>query len=149
MMSFYPQPIAIPAGSGRQFKFMGVTHKLTQPQTGGGFYLFESEFEPETGNSLHVHRYEDEVVYVIQGGIEIRLDNKKLQASAGGVAHLPKNIPHALYNPLKTPLKILAIAIPGGMEYFFDDLGAAKEAGTLDDALHKKISRKYGIEWLE
>jgi hypothetical protein len=39
MMSFYPQPIAIPSGSGKQFKFMGVTHKLTQPQTGGGFYL--------------------------------------------------------------------------------------------------------------
>ena len=148
-MSFYPQPIAIPPDSGRQFKFMGVTHKLTQPQTGGAFYLFEAEFEAETGNSLHVHCYEDEIVYVIQGSIEIRLDNKKLQASAGGVAHLPKNIPHALYNPLKTPLKILAIAIPGGMEYFFDDLGAAKEAGTLDEALHKKISRKYGIEWLE
>jgi quercetin dioxygenase-like cupin family protein len=128
---------------------MGVTHKLTQPQTSGGFYLFESEFEPETGNSLHVHRYEDEVVYVIQGSIEIRLDSKKLQADAGGVAHLPKNIPHALYNPLKTPLKILAMAIPGGMENFFDELGTAKENGTLDDALHKKISRKYGIEWLE
>ena len=149
MMSFYPQPIEIPPGSGKQFKFMGVTHKLTQPQTGGAFYLFEAEFEPETGNSLHVHRYEDEVVYVIQGGIEIRLDNHNLQVGAGGVAHLPKNIPHALYNPLNTPLKILAMAIPGGMEHFFDELGAAKENGTLDDAMHKKISRKYGIEWLE
>jgi quercetin dioxygenase-like cupin family protein len=149
MMSFHPLPIAIPSDSGKHFKFMGVTHKLTQPQTGGGFYLFESEFDPGTGNSLHVHRYEDEVVYIIQGGIEIRLDNKKLQANAGSVAHLPKNIPHALYNPLKTPLKILAMTIPGGMEYFFDELGAAKENGTLDDALHKTISRKYGIEWLE
>ena len=90
-MSFYPQPVAIPPGSGKQFKFMGITHKLTQLQTGGAFYLFESEFEPETGNSLHVHRYEDEVDYVIQGGIEIRLDNKELQAHAGGIAHLPKN----------------------------------------------------------
>jgi hypothetical protein len=35
------------------------------------------------------------------------------------------------------------------MEYFFDELGTAKENGTLDDALHKKISRKYGIEWLQ
>lgn len=148
-MSFDPQPIAIPPGSGKQFKFMGVTHKLTQPQTVGGFYLFESEFEPETGNNLHVHRYEDEVIYVIQGSIEIRLDNKKLQASAGGIAHLPKNISHALYNPLKTPLKILAMAIPDGMVYFFDELGTAKENGTLDDALHKTISRKYDIEWLE
>jgi quercetin dioxygenase-like cupin family protein len=149
MKSFYPQPIAVLPGTGKEFKFMGVTHKLTQPQTGGAFYLFESEFEPGTGNGLHVHRYEDEVVYVIQGGIEIRLDNSKLQAGAGGVAHLPKNIPHALYNPFKTPLKILALAIPGGMESFFDELGTAKENGALDDALHKKISRKYGIEWLE
>jgi hypothetical protein len=76
-MSIYPQPIAIPPRSGKQFKFMGVTHKLTRPQTGGGFYLFESEFEPETGNSLHIHRYEDEVVYVIEGGIEIRLYEKR------------------------------------------------------------------------
>jgi hypothetical protein len=90
-----------------------------------------------------------EVVYVLQGGIEIRLDNKKLQASAGGIVHLPKNIPHALYNPWKTPLKFLTMTIPGGMEFFFDELGTAKENGTLDDALHKKISRKYGIEWLE
>jgi mannose-6-phosphate isomerase-like protein (cupin superfamily) len=149
MMSFYPQPLASPFGSGKQFKFMGVTHKLTQPQTGGAFYLFESEFEPETGNSLHVHRNEDEVVYVIQGGIEIRLDKRKLQAGAGCVVHLPKNIPHALYNPMETALKFITMTIPGGMEYFFDELGTAKENGTLDDALHKKISRKYGIEWLE
>ena len=143
------EPIAISPGSGKKFEFMGVTHKLTQPQTGGAFYLFEAEFEPGTGNALHLHHYEDEVVFVIQGGIEIRLDNKKLQASVGGVVHLPKNIPHALYNPLKTALKILAIAIPGGMEYFFDELGRAKENGTLDNARHKKISRKYGIEWLK
>ena len=148
-MTHYPQPIAIPAGSGKQLEFMGVTHKLTQPQTTGAFYLFEAEFEPETGNGLHVHRYEDEVVYVLEGGIEIRLDKDKLQASAGGVAHLPKNIPHALYNPWKTPLKILVMTVPGGMENFFDEVGAAKEDGTLDDALFRRISQKYGIEWLE
>jgi hypothetical protein len=43
----------------------------------------------------------------------------------------------------------LAIAIPGGMENFFDELSEAQEAGTLDDAMHEKVSRKYGIEWLE
>jgi len=143
------QPIIVPPSSGKELKFLGVTHKLTLPQTGGAYYLFEAEFDPESGNRLHVHRYEDEVVYVLEGAIEIRLDNRKLQADAGGVAHLPKNIPHALYNPLKTPLRILAIAIPGGMENFFDDLSAAEATGDLDDVMHKKISQKYGIEWLE
>jgi hypothetical protein len=35
------------------------------------------------------------------------------------------------------------------MEDFFDELSAAKDAGTLNDVTHKEISRKYGIEWLE
>ena len=149
MNSITLQPIMVPPGSGKVLKFLGVTHKLTHQQNGGAYYLFEAEFNPESGNSLHVHRYEDEVVYVLEGAVEIRLGKQKLQAGVGGVAHLPKNIPHALYNPLKTPLKIMAIAIPGGMENFFDDLARANEKGILDDETHKKISQKYGIEWLE
>jgi quercetin dioxygenase-like cupin family protein len=149
MKSDYPQPIVVPPGSGKVLKFLGITHKLTDHQTNGALYLFEFEFDPESGNRLHVHSNEDEIVYVLEGAIEIRLDNQKLHAGAGGVANLPKKIPHALYNPLKSRSRYLAMAIPGGMENFFDDLSAAKKNGTLNDAKHKKISRKYGIEWLE
>jgi quercetin dioxygenase-like cupin family protein len=144
-----PKPIVVPTGSGRVLKFVGITHKLTNQQTGSDYYLFESEFDPESGNRLHVHSYEDEIVYVIQGTIQIRLGDGKLEASEGGIAHLPKWIPHALYNPLKAPLRILALAIPGGMEQFFDKLESAMQDGSMDDAKHREISRKYGIEWLE
>jgi quercetin dioxygenase-like cupin family protein len=143
------QPFLVPPNSGQVLKLVGVTHKLISQQTGGGYYLFESEFDPESGNRLHVHTYEDEVVYVLQGAIQIRLGDGRLEASEGGVAHLPKGIPHALYNPLKTPLRILALAIPGGMERFFDELESAMQDGSMDDAKHKEISRRYGIEWLE
>jgi len=149
MSSNHPQPIVVPPDSGRELKFLGVTHKLTPHQTDSGYYLFEFEFESESGNGLHVHSYEDEVVYVIEGAIEIRLNNQKLQAVTGGVAHLPKGIPHALHNPLKRTSRYLGMAIPGGMENFFDELVVAQESGILDDATHKKISLKYGIEWLE
>ena len=149
MKSDRPQPIVVPSGSGRELKFLGITHKLVPQQTGSGYYLFEFEFDPESGNRLHVHQHEDEVVYVVDGVIEIRLDGQKLRAVTGGMAHLPKRIPHALYNPLKTTSRYLAMAIPGGMENFFDELAAAQEAGILDDATHGTISLKYGIEWLE
>ncbi len=148
MNSNAPQPIVIPPESGRVLKFLGVTHKLVPQQTHSGYYLFEFEFDPESGNRLHKHQYEDEVVYVIEGAIEIRLANQKLQAVTG-VAHLPKQSPHALYNPLKTKSRYVGIAIPGGMENFFDELAAAQEAGILDDATHRKISLTHGIEWLE
>jgi len=130
-------------------RLIGVTHKLLSPQTGGGYYLFESEFDPRSGNGLHVHTYEDEVVYVLEGAIRIRLGDGKLETSEGGVVHLPKTIPHALYNPLQTPLRMLALAIPGGMEIFFEELESALQDGRMDDAKHREISRKYGIDWLE
>jgi len=149
MISDYLQPVVIPPDAGKVLNFLGVPHKLTRQHTGGAYYLFEFEFDPESGNRLHVHSYEDEVVYVLEVAIQIRVGNEILQTVAGGVAHLPKSIPHALYYPLKTPSRYLAIAIPGGMENFIDELSVAQETGTLDDAMHKRISRKYGIEWLE
>ena len=85
----------------------------------------------------------------MEGAIQIRLGESKLEASEGGVAYLPIGIPHALYNPLKVPLRILALAIPGGMEKFFDELESAIIDGSMDDVKHREISQKYGIEWLE
>ncbi len=149
MNSESPQPSVIPSDRGKVLRILGIKHKLTRQQTGGAYYLFEFEFDPESGNRLHVHRYEDEVVYVLEGAIQIRLGDVSLEAGTGGVAHLPKTIPHALYNPLTTTSRYLAMAIPGGMEYFFEELELAQESGTLDNAIHRNISLRYGIEWLD
>ena len=143
------QPVALPPGSGKTLKFLGVTHKLTSAQTGGAFYLCEAVFAPESGSPLHIHHYEDEVIYVLEGAIDIRLDKKKLNTPAGGIIHLPKNIPHALQNPLKIPLRIIVYAIPGGLEDYFDEVNTALQNDSLDNETHTKMSMKYGLEWLE
>ena len=149
MKSDNPQPIFVPPHSGKALEFLGVTHKLTSQQTGGAYYLFESVFDPESGNQLHVHRREDEVGYVLEGALEIRLADQSVVVEAGSVAHLPKNIPHAIRNPLKTPSRYLFMTIPAGLDQWFDALEAARNDGALDDAMYRKLSLEYGIEWLE
>ena len=149
MKSDDPQPIIVPPNSGKKLEFRAVTHKLTGQQTGGAYYLFETVFEAETGNRLHIHRREDEVGYVLEGALEIRLADQTLVVEAGSVAHLPKNVPHAIRNPLKTPSRYLFMAIPAGLDGWFDALETAQRDGTLDDALYRKLSLDYGIEWLE
>ena len=144
-----PQPVAVPPGAGRVLQFLGVTHKLASEQTGGAFYVCEAVFGPESGSPLHIHHYEDEVIHVLEGEIEIRLDKDRLHAPVGGTIHLPKNIPHALQNPLKTPLRIMVHAIPGGLEHYFDEVDAALQNGTFNTEVHMEISKKYGLEWLE
>ena len=142
-------PIAVQPGAGRTLATLGVTHKLTSAQTGGAYYLCEAIFGPESGSPLHIHHHEDEVIYVLEGAIEIRFKDEKLHIPAGGIVHLPKRVPHALHNPLKLPLKIMVYAIPGGLENYFDEVESALHNGSLDDELHTKISAKYGLEWLE
>jgi len=144
-----PQPIFVPPDGGKKLEFPSVTHKLTGQQTGGAYYLFESVIEPGSGNRLHVHRREDEVAYVLEGALEVRLADQTVVVEAGSVAHLPKNIPHALRNPRETTSRYLFMAIPAGLDQWFDALEAARRDGTLDDALYHKLSLDYGIEWLE
>ena len=93
------KPVAIPPDAGRVLKFLGVTHKLTSDQTRGAFYVCEAVFAPESGSPLHIHHFEDEIIHVLEGEIDIRLDNEKLHAQVGGIVHLPKRIPHATEIP--------------------------------------------------
>lgn len=144
-----PQPVAILSDGGRKLQNLGLTHKLTSDQTNGALYVCEAVFGPESGSPLHIHHYEDEVIYVLEGVIDIRLDNENLHAPAGGMVHLPKKIPHAIQNPLKTPLRIMVYAIPGGLEHYFDDVDAALQNGSFNAEIHTEISKKYGLEWLE
>ena len=143
------KPVALPPGSGTRLPNLGLTHKLTSEQTAGAFYLCEAIFGPQGGSPLHIHHYEDEVIHVLEGAIDIRLDHDKLHAPAGGIIHLPKKIPHALQNPLKTPLRILVYAIPGGLENYFNEVEAALHNGSFNAEVHTEISKKYGLEWLE
>lgn len=38
---------------------------------------------------------------------------------------------------------------PAGLDQWFDALDAAMRAGTLGDAMYRKLSLDFGIEWLE
>jgi mannose-6-phosphate isomerase-like protein (cupin superfamily) len=149
MGAIMQRPVAVQPGSGTKLNFLGVTHVLTSDQTGGAYYLCEAVFGPESGSPLHIHHHEDEVIYVLEGAVDIRLDQDTLHIPAGGTVHLPRKFPHALQNPLKSPLKIMVHAIPGGLEGYFNEVDAALGAGSLDDETHTKISAKYGLEWLE
>lgn len=143
------KPVAVQPGEGRVLKFLGVTHKLAGIQTRGAFYVCEAVFGPEVRSPLHIHHNEDEVIHVLEGEIDVRLDHETLHATAGGIIHLPKHHPHALQNPLKTPLRIMVHTIPGGLEHYFTEVDDALQDGSFNEEVHAQISKKYGLEWLE
>lgn len=144
-----PQPILLPPGSGTVLESLAVTHRLTSEQAGGSIYIFESSFEPGDGNRLHVHRDEDEIAYVLEGALEVRLPDRTAVLETGGVGRLPKRLPHAIRNPLEVTSRYLFLAVPGGLDRWFDAIARASADGTLDDALYHRLSHDHGIDWLE
>ena len=148
-MPDHPEPILVPAGDGRVLDYLSVTHRLTSEQSGGTIYIFESTFEPGTGNRLHVHHREDEIAYVLEGALDVRLPDRIARLEAGGIGRLPTGLPHAIRNPLEVPSRYLFLAVPGGLDRWFDAVAAANDAGILDDALFRQVSEEHGIDWLE
>jgi len=143
------EPVFVPPRSGTVLDFLAVTHKLTSQHTGGAYCLFETAFDPGDGNRLHVHRREDEIGYVLEGALEVRLRDQTLVLEAGGVARLPKGIPHAIRNPLGTPSRYLFLCVPAGLDQWFDALARARSNDGLDEATYSRLSMDYGIDWLE
>ena len=144
-----PGPVFVSARSGMDVEFLGIRHRLTSQQTGGACAIFESTFAPGDANRLHVHRLEDEIGYVLEGALEVRLQDRTEMLEAGGLARLPKGLAHAIRNPLPTPSRYLFLAVPGGLDRWFDAVADASHDGTLDDERFEALSEAFGLGWLE
>src|SRR5262249_38097238 len=62
--------------------------------TNGAYALVEIVSEPGDGTPLHVHRNEDEYLFVVEGTARFALGDKIFDAEAGTMVTLPRNIPH-------------------------------------------------------
>lgn len=143
--------IVIQTGQGRQMNVLGhaVTIKLSEPETGGAYYVFELVTPPGHGIPPHVHKNEDEVIQVIEGEYEIQLGEQIFQAKAGAVIHFPRYLAHAFRNSGSRPGTTVWTVIPGAnFERFFAELGALPAGGPPDMAKVAAIFSKYEIELL-
>src|SRR5258708_22599064 len=75
--------------------------------------LFSS---PGDSTPMHIHRNEDEHLLVLEGTAHIALGDKTFDAAAGTAIFLPRNVPHAWGNASNSPLRILGVCTPGGVE---------------------------------
>jgi quercetin dioxygenase-like cupin family protein len=98
-----------------------VRFLITGEQSGGALFMAEVSVPPGCGNPPHIHSREDETFYVQQGELTVQVGGKTVTASTGDVVCLPKGIAHAFQNNGKVEVKALVIAMPGGLEKFFEE----------------------------
>ncbi|MCI4324814.1 MAG: cupin domain-containing protein [Thermoplasmata archaeon] len=94
---------------------------------------------------LHRHLDEDEVWYVLEGELAVRLDGREVRATPGRAVWSPPNVVHTFWNPSKAPVRYLLIMGPKTHE-FVETLHRRPPAGS--DGV-RRLSERCGIELME
>jgi DNA-binding transcriptional MerR regulator/quercetin dioxygenase-like cupin family protein len=123
------QGFSVAAGKDRfdeHITLSGAPHdcKLSAQDTGGAIAVFEISGRGG-GWPRHLHRDQDEWVYVIDGELELEIASKRSRARAGESVFIPRQVPHAWADACaERPAKIINTYQPAGnMEDFFRELG--------------------------
>ncbi len=112
--------------SGRHLKMKGVTLnvldlKISSEDTNGNLAVFEQTGAASRGGPpLHVHPYQDEYFYILEGEYQFQVDQARYYLSAGDTIFLPRNIQHAFIQLTEKARVLVSYSPAGKMEGFFE-----------------------------
>jgi quercetin dioxygenase-like cupin family protein len=91
---------------------------VREHEVGDGFLLFEDTVDPGKRTPLHTHPDADETFYLLAGSMLLHVDGTEHELRAGGVAVVPRGVPHA-FMAKEEGARMLCLHTPGGGEAFY------------------------------
>ncbi len=127
---------------------LSAIEKIRSADTDGVCYAFEVISPPGYGIPPHVHTHEDEVLYVIEGELEVFLGGEILHAGPGSVLNFTRGTAHG-FQRIGTPIsRVLHLVTPGtSFEQFLHEL-VSLPPGPPDLPLLASLFGKYGMDLL-
>jgi quercetin dioxygenase-like cupin family protein len=122
-----------------------LTFKLRGEQTNGLLAAFESTAGPGEGPPLHIHRNEDEIVYVLEGTLRVKLGGELRPAPAGSFTYIPRGTAHTWQSVGATPARLLIVFTPGAFVSFFEQF-AQQPAGSSPEEQFRALGREAGMD---
>ena len=116
----------VAAGTGPMYCGPGVkvTFLVTGEQSGGACFIFEAVTPPGGGPPPHIHHFEDESFYILQGSVTVQAGEQTLRVSPGDFIHIPRGTVHSFQNDGNIDAKaviVISPAGPTGMQQFFEE----------------------------
>jgi quercetin dioxygenase-like cupin family protein len=107
------------AGERRWFCGGGIhTWLATESETDGAYLLFEDALDAGKVTPLHLHPEADETFYMLEGEVRLHIDGDEQALAMGGIAIVPRGVPHAFMVTTPTA-RMLCLQTPGGGEAFY------------------------------
>ena len=120
---------------------------VSSEEAGGACCVIRMFASPGNDIPLHTHRYEDEMVTVESGELEVYRGGEIIHARKGDVVYLPKNIPHAPRVVGTEQLEVLLTCVPGGFDHYFAACAEEWSKPEPDPQYLDEIAARFGQEF--
>jgi quercetin dioxygenase-like cupin family protein len=94
------------------------TWLVRESEVADDFLLFEATVDPGKTTPLHIHAGSDETFYLLDGSMLLHIDGVEHELRTGGVAVVPRGVPHA-FLAQAAGARMLCRHTPGGGEEFY------------------------------
>lgn len=149
------EPTLLGPGAGERHWFLNCLYTLKggADETGGVLTAFEALLPPRFGPPPHVHHIEDEMFYVVEGEVTFWCDGASETYQSGGVAFLPKGLPHR-FETGSAGAKMFQITMPAQFERLVRGFGEPAMHSGLPEPSEPDVPRlidmcaQLGIEIL-
>lgn len=131
-----------------------LTYKLASHDSGGAFSVIERVVGPhfQSPPQPHANMREHWAVYVLEGLLVFKFDDREVEAPAGSFIFIPKGLFFRWWNPLEQPGKCLVIYSPAGFEEYFAEIAETMKSAPPSPINYTKvlptlrrIQDKYGM----
>jgi quercetin dioxygenase-like cupin family protein len=149
------KPFNLEPQAGEKIWITGDTVKIkaSAAETGGAYTMVEAIASPGNGPPPHIHKNEDETLYVLDGEFEIVNGEHLVSAKPGALAFVPRGTVHRFRCVGDAPGRILLVYTPGGIEGFFREAGTpaagdgpAPPVDSAEIARTDKAGQRYGLQ---
>jgi quercetin dioxygenase-like cupin family protein len=132
----------VPAGEGRrhghiQLKGVNVNIldvKISGKDTAGALAIFEqTSLSPGKGTPLHIHPFQDEIFYVLEGEYYFQVGEQKHSLRKGDSIFLPRQVPHSWIQVSERGKMTVTLQPAGKLEEFFVAMAARQTAPTPEE----------------
>ena len=136
-------------GEGTVVRLPGVTIVFKALSGLGVCDFLVGEFTAEpgfTGPRPHLHRVHEELLSVLDGEVDVFLEDQTLRLHAGAFITIPPGVMHDVRNPGDQRARWLGIMAPGGLEHYFYEVHDLAVSGQLTDARRREVRLRYDTE---
>lgn len=151
------KPITVGKDEGEARWWLGMLAviRATAADTGGQMTIVEVTTPPGFAAPLHVHHWEDEAFWLLEGDATFEVGGTTIEARAGDYLFGPRSIPHR-FTVGSAGCRMLFICTPGGFEELVIAMSEPAASRTLpppsdeepDQERIAAIARAYGNELL-